>query len=228
MWASGSNPARLSLYTHLINYDVEGYELNQFARLLAPLKITPDVSTIVGILKSQSVRLSEEQVDYALPVSDSGPLVAICPGSSNRYKHWDATKFAAVIQALVARNCRVAIIGGTAETTQAERIAHLAASSRVTNYTAKLSLTQTAAVLLSTRLFIGCDSGIAHLAAALGKPTVVLFGTSDDRSGACRIPTTSSSESSFPADHAPCSGIINDAGISPAWRSRRGRRADGR
>jgi ADP-heptose:LPS heptosyltransferase len=42
-------------------------------------------------------------------------------------------------------------------------------------------LTQTAALLSRAEVFIGNDSGLAHLAVALGTPTVVIFGPTDDR-----------------------------------------------
>ena len=49
-----------------------------------------------------------------------------------------------------------------------------------------LSITELAARLARCRLFVGNDSGVTHLAAAAGCPTVALFGESDQRTWAPR------------------------------------------
>lgn len=50
----------------------------------------------------------------------------------------------------------------------------------------ELTLAQTAAVIRDASLFVGGDSGLAHVAAALGTPTVVFFGPSDSRKWGAR------------------------------------------
>jgi len=52
-----------------------------------------------------------------------------------------------------------------------------------------LNLAQVAALLCRADLYLGNDSGITHLAAAVGAPTVALFGPSDPRRWAPRGPT---------------------------------------
>ena len=50
----------------------------------------------------------------------------------------------------------------------------------------RLTLRQLAALLQHARLLVSNDSGPVHLAAAMGTPTVVLFGTSDPATGPAR------------------------------------------
>jgi heptosyltransferase III len=52
---------------------------------------------------------------------------------------------------------------------------------RLISLVGKLNLPQTATVLARARLYIGCDTGVTHLAGALGVRTVALFGASDER-----------------------------------------------
>ena len=54
----------------------------------------------------------------------------------------------------------------------------LAGARQVTNLTGKLDLLTTAACLESAKLFVGNDSGLMHMAAAVGAPTLGLFGPS--------------------------------------------------
>ncbi len=53
------------------------------------------------------------------------------------------------------------------------------ASSSVHNYVGKLNLVQSAAVIKQCRLFVGTDSGLMHLACAVGIPVIALFGPSN-------------------------------------------------
>jgi ADP-heptose:LPS heptosyltransferase len=63
----------------------------------------------------------------------------------------------------------------------AERIKRdvVAAGAEAVTLAGRLDLAGTAAIIARSALFVGSDSGLAHLAVALGVPTVVLFGPSD-------------------------------------------------
>ncbi len=173
------NPARLSLYTHLISYDVDGYELDQFARLLRPLGIAHPVRSLDGIL-ADTTPPPEIQIPAAIAaLQRAGPVVAVSPGSSDPYKQWGQAKCIELIRGLLAQGACVVLIGGRAEAAQAAALLAAANSDRVVNLAGTSSLTQTAAVLQSATLFIGGDSGLGHLAVALARPTLILFGPSD-------------------------------------------------
>ena len=98
--------------------------------------------------------------------------VALHPGSGGEHKVWPAERWAAVIRSLREKHGRdVLLIGGEAD---AEARRALAPFDLPAAW--NLPLPQLAAVLERCALFAGHDSGISHLAAAVGAPTLALFG----------------------------------------------------
>ena len=111
----------------------------------------------------------------------SRPLVVIHPGSGgySMARRWDPACFAAVADALhTQRNARIVLVGTGADNTDAVR-AHMAHAPL--DLSGRTSLRELAAVLRRADLFIGADSGVMHLAAAVGAPVVAIFGPSNHR-----------------------------------------------
>jgi len=176
-WFSGApvrigfkiNPGRNPLYTHLVNYDLAGYEADEFIRLLAPLGTTGK-AVVEGCLKA--------------PVTEGERLILIHVGASTRYKHWAPEKFAELAKRLTSlpgtRSFSVGLVGNRKDKALAETIAGISGlGERVKVLAGEMTLSQTAGLIGRAELFIGGDSGLAHLAVALAVPTVVLFGPSD-------------------------------------------------
>jgi len=83
----------------------------------------------------------------------------------------------------------IGLVGGKADAEVAGNIARQSGlGERVVVLAGGLSLAQMAGLLQRAALFIGGDSGLAHLAVALGTPTVVLFGPSDPMKWGVRGP----------------------------------------
>ena len=101
------------------------------------------------------------------------PFAAFHPGSGSPKKNWPAENFIAPARKIETR--AVFIIGEADE--DAERI--LRREIPDAEIWKQLPLPKLAARLSTATLYIGNDSGISHLAAALGVPTLVLFGPSD-------------------------------------------------
>lgn len=109
---------------------------------------------------------------------ESGPLVVVQPFSLWQYKEWGVEKYVALIRWLAEKyQATVLITGGVAEYARAEEIAH-ECNNACHNLAGKTSLALYAALLQRCRLFIGVDSAGLHIAAAVGTPTVSLFGPS--------------------------------------------------
>lgn len=104
------------------------------------------------------------------------PLVAVHPGSGGEKKLWPAANWAELCEWLaVAKKVRLLLIGGEADQSALEILrAKLAPHNPFVAQHFKLP--QLAAVLEQATLYVGHDSGISHLAAAVGVPCVVLFG----------------------------------------------------
>lgn len=111
----------------------------------------------------------------------SAPFIAVHPWTSNPLKQWPLTRYQAVIR-VIAQQRPVVILGG-AETRP--RVAQVLPTDqpRVANLVGRLTLRQLAATLQRAAALLSNDSGPVHLAAALGTPTVVLFGTPDAATG---------------------------------------------
>lgn len=125
----------------------------------------------------------------AAAVADPGAraLLALAPGGVGASKRWPSERFAAVARRLTSgplQGARIVLLGVAARDTG---ITHAIAQSldadgvAVTDLTGKLDLLAAAALLERATLCIGNDNVLAHLAAAVGAPTLTLFGPTDER-----------------------------------------------
>ncbi len=108
------------------------------------------------------------------------PVVAIHPGSGGEAKNWPVGHWTALGEWLLARDpaAGILLIGG-----EADRAALAALSTawkgRNVWFAEDLPLYHVAALLERCKLFIGHDSGISHIAAAVGIPCLLMFGPTD-------------------------------------------------
>ncbi|GIW09970.1 MAG: glycosyl transferase [Dehalococcoidia bacterium] len=110
-----------------------------------------------------------------LAASGSEVLVAVHVGAGFPSKLWPLERYAALGKALIARaGVTVVLVGGAEDQPLAATVRQELRGS-VLDLTGKLSWAGTAAVLQRAALFIGNDSGPAHLAAAVGTPALVIF-----------------------------------------------------
>src|SRR6266446_1593940 len=121
----------------------------------------------------------ERAADVLLPPGP--PVLAIGPAANWRGKQWRAERFAELAQRLTAAGgplagARVAVLAATHERAQAVPL--LAAPGGVIDLVGRTDLLTAAAVLRRSALFIGNDTGLMHIAAAAGTPTLGLFGPS--------------------------------------------------
>jgi len=116
------------------------------------------------------------------------PILCLAPGSGARGKNWPAAHFLSVVDWWRRQfgGKAVALLGPV----EAERqgFEHLSAACLVAS---GLDLAQLAALLARCDLYVGNDSGVTHLAAAVGARTLVIFGPSDERQWAPRGPRVS-------------------------------------
>jgi len=173
------NPARLHLYTHLVDYEVDGYEADQFLRLFTAAGIRISAPPRHGSLAG--ISLPDDPGPVLRPPSGR-PLIALGPGAADSYKQWGAGNFAKLARRLLEGGYAPVLVGGRTDRRSSRLIVSLLGNpDTISDATGVVSLARTAAILKRCELFIGCDSGLAHLAAALGTRTVVIFGPSDAR-----------------------------------------------
>jgi ADP-heptose:LPS heptosyltransferase len=110
----------------------------------------------------------------------AGTIIALHPGAGSRKKAWPPQRFAALGRILARGSTNLLIIQGPAdEAALAETLTGLEAIPYL--LARDLPLRKVAALLNCASLFVGNDSGISHLAAALGVPTLAIFGPTDPR-----------------------------------------------
>lgn len=110
-------------------------------------------------------------------VSPPSPLLVLHPGSGGREKCWHMGNYLAIAQAMTQRGWAVTFILGPVEQERLDpaQTEQMAACAPVIK---DLRLSDVVAVLSCAQAFVGNDSGISHLAAAMGVRTCTVFGPS--------------------------------------------------
>jgi ADP-heptose:LPS heptosyltransferase len=103
---------------------------------------------------------------------DSAPLLAVHLGAGTAAKRWPKEHWRTLIEKFLGEGWRVVIVGGS-DDTEAARL--IPAHPNLRDWTGRLQVTETSALLERADLFIGADSGPAHLAACAGVTSVILF-----------------------------------------------------
>ncbi len=115
---------------------------------------------------------AEEHVDRRWRTR--GPVLALAPGAKHQTKRWPAERFVALGRAARERlGAEIRVFGGPNEREIIEAIAEELA---VPVWPPDGPLDQLAAALARVRLLVGNDSGLLHLAEAVGTPVVGLYG----------------------------------------------------
>ena len=114
-----------------------------------------------------------------------GPVLAVGPTANWRAKTWHPENFAALIERLTAADgilpgARVAVLGRDDERPMALRLINDIPEARRIDLVGKLDLLTAYACLERCSLYVGNDSGLMHLAAASGVPTLGLFGPTQE------------------------------------------------
>jgi ADP-heptose:LPS heptosyltransferase len=135
------------------------------ARALAPLGVDAALEP-PPLAPTETERRQAERLARGLPRA----FVAVHPGSGSPAKNWPAERFAEAARTLAGGQPWL-FVRGPAEASVPVPEGALDARD--------WPLRALAAVLSRARLFLGNDSGVAHLAAACGAPTLALFGPTD-------------------------------------------------
>jgi predicted lipopolysaccharide heptosyltransferase III len=138
-------------------------------------------SSVPQLIVSAEAERKVQQIIAAEKIAAKAGWVSINPFSRWAYKEWGMEKWRQVVSCVWQKYGVPSVIIGSAE--EKERAAKLFSgiAAPVYNLAGKTSLREIAALLQMSLLHIGVDSAAPHIAAAVGTPTVTIYGPSDWR-----------------------------------------------
>ena len=147
------------------------------------------MSRVLGLENSPpapKLYCSEADVSQAEElIPDGAPVLAIGPTANWAAKTWAADHFAELTERIAAHDglmpgCRIALFGRDDERPDAIRLIEAIPAERRIDLIGRLRLSEVYACLKRCSFYVGNDSGLMHLAAAAGVPTLGLFGPSKE------------------------------------------------
>src|SRR6266851_1181113 len=163
------------------------------------LDVQPDASLEVSDVRKDEARALLQRHG----VHEDRPVIALCPGSINsRAKRWPAENYAVLADRCVdTLGAQILLIGSKEELDVSRQVADRMHNKPIM-LTGKTDIAEVVAVLSVADLLITNDTGPAHIAAALGRPTLVIFGPTNPLT---TRPLSSVAEIvRHPPDCAPC------------------------
>lgn len=157
---------RGKLLTSAVPYDKAKDEAKCYADILAPLKIE---------VRDTRSKLWADPVDIeAVKAKGFDATVAVQPGASGPKKLIPIQNLARLVDECIQQGHKVAILGGQDETAAGEALEQ-AVGGRTSNWVGKLNIKETKAALSQLKLCVGGDTGMMHVAAGVGCPTLTVF-----------------------------------------------------
>ncbi len=165
------------LLTKSCRDDTSVHEVHRYLRVLQLLDIDT-ASDALEFWHTDADRQFIENLLRAAGFSRNDRLIAVNLGTTWRTKRWDIAKFTEVIRRItcLVPETKVVLTGSPTEQTLTEA---LPASLPIINLVGQTSILQLGALLERCEVCLTCDSGPMHIAAAVGTPTVALFGPTD-------------------------------------------------
>ncbi len=167
----GDDYARLDVS---VPWDAETHETRKLLRLAEAAGGVPDG-------EGPRLRVRDEDRQSAVALlrgGDSGPLALLHPGASAEEKRWPAGGFGTVARGLLRQGYAVAVTGSDRESGLSKNVCELAPGAL--DLSGRTDLSTLIGLVSSAGLLVSNDTGPAHLAYALGTPSVTVFGPSTD------------------------------------------------
>jgi lipopolysaccharide heptosyltransferase II len=172
------------LYTHRVVDDGLPKSAVEFhMQFLKAIGLTPTVTSpeifLTGQERERAVEVLRERIFRDPAYDGTGPVIGIHPGATWPAKKWPAERFRALAAALLRmRGVQVLVTGGPGDAGEVREVLR-GAPSRV--YAAGvLPLRELAALISVCRAFVSNDAGPMHIAAAVGTPTIGIFGPGEE------------------------------------------------
>ncbi|MDD3008327.1 MAG: glycosyltransferase family 9 protein [Arcobacter sp.] len=209
--------------SHYINFflkkDLVVNKSYSFKDKLLGLKVkSKTIREIIEATKSISLNKIDKYFDEVqelikLPVRQKSLLenltsdkkyIAISTGTSERWlsKKWGIDNYSSLISKLIENNFQIILVGSALELEDSEIL--LKKYPQIISFVNKTDLTELKNLLANVDIFIGNDSGPAHIAAGVGTNTLTIFGSTDIKHCVKFMPYTGSHEYLKPNEEIKC------------------------
>lgn len=131
--------------------------------------------TRLVITKEARASISKRLEDCGF--NDTTHFALVHPAAAFESKQWSIANFARIAESLAAQGLRVVAVAASNQESILDAL-QAECAARIDAFT-DLSLPEITALSARARIFVGNDSGIAHIAAAVRAPSVVIFGSSN-------------------------------------------------
>jgi heptosyltransferase-2 len=138
------------------------------------LDVRPDEGSLELFLPRPALEAADAFLRTAA-IGSSRQLIALAPGAAHFTKRWPAHHWIALTRRLVEQGNDVVVLGGPADREIAAQVAAAGGAGAVSAAGA-FDLLGSGALLKRARALVSGDTGVMHLATAIGTPVVALFG----------------------------------------------------
>ena len=152
------------------------HKAETYLRLLEPLGVVGDMRPYQFDL-SQEERAQARRLWQELGVADDQPLTVLHPGANWFHKRWPAERFAELGDRLAQQpGCAIAITGGPDDGPLVQAMRERMTAATPVVLAGRTTLRQLAACLGRADLVVSNDTGVLHVASAMRRPVVALYG----------------------------------------------------
>lgn len=159
-----------------VSYDNSNtHTVNLYLRTLDMLGVEATPEVVAGWSAGDAAKVSHALKSAGI----SGEFAVLHPSPKFAYKSWTADGWRDTGKWLAAQGLQLVLTGGPDADERAGVAAIAQTLPGAIDLAGKLTLTETACLLAQARLYVGPDTAVTHLAAALATPVVALFGPTD-------------------------------------------------
>lgn len=177
----------VDLRNSLIGFTLPRLRLIRLGRQRAVRHVVEEESALIGEAVPTPPRIflsAAHRAAAATAVPDGAPVLALGPAANWLGKQWPVERFIDLAKRLTApgaalEGAAILVTAAAHERAVAQPVLDAFAGQQTIDFIGA-DLPSTAAALARCRLYIGNDSGLMHMAAAVGTPTLGLFGPTDD------------------------------------------------
>ena len=175
MLASPKDNWKRHLLNQWVTYDpLNTHTVRTYLSVLKPLGIAPVAEVVSGWRNSD-----EQRPRNVLAALNKTPYVVLHLYPKFNYKMWRDDGWTSLASWITARGMRVVLTGGN-DSAELDYVSRIASSMQdALNLAGELTLSECANVIASATAYVGPDTALTHMAAALGTPTLALFGPTD-------------------------------------------------